>query len=386
MKKIILLLFVVTSFTMLSAQNTKVQSAYSYLRSGRLDKAMENIEPAITHEKTMNDPKTWNYRGTIFIQIAASTDPKYKSLSTNAEQIAYDSYQKSIELDKDKEFEQKNMIGLFACAEQFYNKGVEYFNLKDYTNGLVAFEKTIKINNTFGKKDTLATFNAALCAELSENKVKAKEHYISLVKSNFNQPSIYSSLSNIYRDDNDTIKAIKTIEMGRKRFPDDYSLIIAEANIYLFTGDVQKAQNALNVAIAKDPSNATVHFAVGNNYEKTGDIVNAEIAYKKAIELKPDYYDVIYTLGALYVNDAVSLTGKANALPLGDKNYDVLKKQADDQLNKAIPYLEKASEMQPQDAIVLTSLKDIYTRLNKVENLKIINQKIENLKSASPKK
>ena len=44
MKKVVLLLFMITSFPMLSAQNTKVQSAFSYLRSGRLDKALENIE------------------------------------------------------------------------------------------------------------------------------------------------------------------------------------------------------------------------------------------------------------------------------------------------------------------------------------------------------
>ncbi|NVN96358.1 MAG: tetratricopeptide repeat protein [Bacteroidetes bacterium] len=380
MKKVVLLLFMITSFTMLSAQNTKVQSAFSYLRSGRLDKALENIEPAITHEKTMNDPKTWNYRGNIYIQIGASTDPNYQKLSSNSVQIAYDSYQKSIELDVEKEYEQKNMTGLYACAEQFYNKGVEFFNLKDYVNGLNSFEKTIKINNVFGKKDTLATYNAALCADLSGNKAKAKEHYISLVRSNFYQPSIYSSLSNLYKEDKDTLKAIKTIENGRKKFPESYELIIAEANIYLFTGDAQKAQNALNVAIAKDPTNATVHFAVGTNYDKTGDALNAEKSYKKAIELKPDYFDAIYNLGALYVNDAVAIMTKANALPLGDKNYDVLKKQADEQLNKAIPQLEKASDMQPNDAVVLTTLKDIYTRLSNVDKIKIINQKIANLK------
>ena len=386
MKKVVLLLFMVTSFIMLSAQNTKVQSAFSYLRSGRLDKAMENIEPAITHEKTMNDPKTWNYRGTIYIQISASADSNIQKLAPNSVQIAYDSYQKSIELDKDKEFEQKNMIGLFACAEEFYNKGVKLFNLKDFNNGLLAFEKTIKINNVFGKRDTLATFNAALCAEYSNNRVKAKEHYLSLVRSNFNQPSIYSSLSGLYRDDKDTLKAIKTIENGRKKFPNDFQLIIDEANIYLFTGDAIKAQNALNIAIAKDSTNATVFFAVGTNYEKIGDMQNAEKAYNKAISLKPDYSDANYNLGALKFNNAKSLIEKADNLPLGDKNYDILKKQASEQMNNAMPYLEKASQMQPDDDIILTALKDIYVRLNLPEKLKVVVQKLADLKKAAPKK
>ncbi len=380
MKKVVLLLFMVTSFTMLSAQNTKVQSAFSYLRSGRLDKAVENIEPATTHEKTKNNPKTWNYRGNIYIQLGASTNPKYQKLAANSVQKAYDSYQKSIELDTEKDFEQKNMTGLFACAEQFYNKGVKFFNSEDYASALNVFEKTIKINRIFGRKDTLATFNAALSADYSDNKAKAKKHYISLIRSKFSQPSIYSALVNIYKAKNDTVKAIKTIEMGRKRFPDDYKLIIAEANVYLYTGNAEKALKALNIAIEKDPTNATVYFAVGRNYEMMKDIANAEKAYNKAIELKPDYFDAIYNLGALYVNDALEITGKANDLPLGDKNYDVLKKQAEDQLNKAIPHLEKASGLQPNDIVVLTSLKEIYARLKDMEKLKIVNEKIANLK------
>jgi tetratricopeptide (TPR) repeat protein len=380
MKRLILSLSMVIIYSLINAQSVKVQSAAGYLRNGRLDKALENIEPAITHEKTMNDPKTWNYRGSIYIQIAASTNPEYQKLANNAVQVAYDSYQKSIELDTDKEYQQKNMIGLFACSEQFYNKGVESYNNKDYNNAIDFFEKTIKINNVFGNKDTLATFNAALCSELAGNNTKAKEHYISLTRSNYNQPSIYSSLANIYKSENDTVKAIKAIENGRKKFPESYDLIISEANIYLFTGNAAKAQNALNTAISKDPNNPTIHFAVGTNYEKMGDMVNAEKSYLKAIELKSDYFDAIYNLGALHVNNAVEIMGRANALALGDKNYDVLKKQADEQLNKSMPYLEKATEIQPKDVVVLTTLKDIYTRLNLLEKLKSVNQKIADLK------
>lgn len=380
MKKLILSLIMFSTAYMLSAQSTKVVSAFNYLRSGKLDKALESIEAAITHEKTMNDPKTWLYRGNVYIQIAASTNPEYKKLVENPVQIAYDSYQKSIELDTDKEYYQKNMIGLYACAEQFYNKGVEKYNVKQYQDALESFEKTIKINNIFGNKDTLATFNAALCAEMVGNNSKAKEHLQSLIKSNYYNPSIYSSLSTIYKNENDTLKAIKTIETGRKKFPDSYELIIAEANIYLATGNTLKAQNALNQAIAIDPKNPTIHFAVGTNYEKINDFDNAEKAYKKAIEIKPDYADAYYNLGALHVNNAVSILEKANALPLGDKNYDILKKQADEQLTKALPNLEKASELLPNDLAILTSLKDIYIRLNNLDKLKEVNQKIEKLK------
>ena len=151
MKRLILSLAAVLIISVANSQSVKVQSAASYLRNGKLDKALENIEPTITHEKTMNDPKTWNYRGSIYIQIAASTNPDYQKLATNAVQTAYDSYQKSIELDTDKEFQQKNMIGLFACSEQFYNKGVESYNNKDYKGAVEFFEKTIVTGKQIGR-------------------------------------------------------------------------------------------------------------------------------------------------------------------------------------------------------------------------------------------
>jgi hypothetical protein len=71
---------------------------------------------------------------------------------------------------------------------------------------------------------------------------------------------------------------------------------------------------------------------------------------------------------------------KANALSLNDKNYDVLKKQADEELVKAMPFLEKSDELQPNDKVVLNALKDIYVRTNNIEKLKIVNQKIAKLK------
>ncbi len=380
MKKLILSLSLLVFYTAINAQSVKLQSAISYNKNNRLDKAKENIDAATVHEKTMNESKTWSYRGRIYVKIASSTNQEYKNLDTNALQIAYDAFQKSIEMDTEKEFEQENMIGLFACSDQYYMKGVDAFNNKNYKNAIDLFEKTVKINTAFGRKDTSAIFNAALCAELGGINAKAKEHFNSLVSLNYDQPSIYSSLANIYKAENDTVKAVKIIEKGRKRFPDNFDLIIAEANIFLFTGNAVKAQNALNAAVLKDPNNQTIHFAVGTNYEKMGDIVNAEKSYLKAIEIKPDFFDAIYNLGALHVNNAVALLEKANALPLGDKGYDILKKQSEEQLNKSMPYLEKASEMQPKDAIVLNTLKDIYIRLNLLDKLKMVNQKIVDLK------
>ena len=77
-----------------------------------------------------------------------------------------------------------------------------------------------------------------------------------------------------------------------------------------------------------------------------------------------------------------SLFGKLKKLakPLLTKGKDVLKKQADEELVKAMPFLEKSDELQPNDKVVLSALKDIYVRTNNMEKLKIVNQKLAKLK------
>jgi tetratricopeptide (TPR) repeat protein len=110
-----------------------------------------------------------------------------------------------------------------------------------------------------------------------------------------------------------------------------------------------------------------------------GNQEKAANAYKKAIELNPEYFDANYNLGALYVNEAAGIIEEANQLPLGDPKYDVAKKEADDKLKAALPYLEKANQIDPKELNTLVTLKEIYARTNQMEKLKAVNEAIKNL-------
>jgi len=92
-----------------------------------------------------------------------------------------------------------------------------------------------------------------------------------------------------------------------------------------------------------------------------------------------DYFDANYNLGALYVNKAAEVITIANALPLGDPQYDVYKEQANQMLANAVPYLEKAVVIRPDDLSTLVSLKEIYTRLGLMEKLQQINTKLDEI-------
>jgi len=380
MKKLSLILLTVFAVTAVFGQKQLRTSAYNDLRKGQLDEAMKNIEPTISDPSTMNDPKTWFYRGNIYLQIHMSENPEYKKLDPNALDKAYESYKKLLELDTKKEFYTEAIQNIFVISEQLYNDGVKYFSASEFDKALTSFEKSIDVNATYGNVDTLAIFNAGLSAENAKNHEKAKLHYGRIIELNYPQPLVYNSLSNVYLEEQDTAKALSIVQDGRKKYPEDFNLLIAETNIYLAAKQNDKAMANLQEAVKTDPLNPTIHYAVGVNYFSMGNLEEAEKSYKKAIELKPDYFEANYNLGAMYVNQAATLIEKANKLPLSaTAEYDALKLEADNVLKESIPYLEKAAAIDSSDRSTLLSLKEIYTRLNMMDKRKEVEAKLSDL-------
>lgn len=373
---IFILLFAVgTAF----GQKDNVKNANSNLKKGQLDKALQSIEPAISDASTMNDPKTWFYRGNIYLQIHMSDKPEYKNLDPNAITKAYESYDKMLELDQKKQFYTEAIQNLLIVSEQLYNQGVEQFTAENYNGALESFEKAAKVSETFGSTDTLSIFNAGLAAENANNNAKAIQHYTRVLELNYPQPLIYNSLSNVYLAEKDTLKAFSTIEEGRVKYPDDFNLLIAQTNLFLTSGQAAKAMSNLSEAIKKDPTNPTIYYAVGVNYATMGNMAEAEKAYLKAVELKPDYFEANYNLGALYVNRAAEIINEANKLKLNDPNYGKMKEDADAALKISVPYLETAQTLDPTDKSTLLALKEIYTRLGMYDKLKDVNEKLDTL-------
>ena len=375
MKKIAILLALVMTISLVSAQKTARTSAFNYLNKGQLDKAKKEIDACVTNESTLNDARAWFYRGNIYLAIRLTDEEKYKSLEQNPLQVAYDSYLNAIKFDSQKEYAEDIQQRLLIVGEQFYNVAVEQYQAKKYTEAVVNFENTVKINERMGKTDTLAIYNIAFVSELNGDMNKAKTNYETLVKINYKQPYIYASLSNIYKAQGDTVKAMQCVQEGRKRYPDDFNLLITETNYFLSKGDNANAQKNLQQAINKDPNNPTIYFAVGTTYDQMGRIEEAETNYKKAIELKPDYFDPIYNIGALYYNLGVKIFEAADKI-MDEKLYAEEKVKFDAAWNKALPYLESALKLQPSDFNTLISLKQLYARLNMPEKLKAINDKL----------
>ena len=453
MKKVTFVLVLVLTMTTGFGQKNVRQTASNFLRDGKLDKAIEAINQCIQDASTSQDPKTWLIRGNIYFELynKTQTGPKntktgmtkkeleaamgkpqktydtiykdsksekwiysdsYFYISENGKIAgwkitkgedfsnldpdpigkALESYKKTTEFDTKKEYSEDVFAKINWIRNNNFNQGVEYYNNKHYKEAMTSFESGANAYSTINLSDTLSLFYAAACATMVPDREKAKDYYLQLIKANYKSPTVYMSLSDIYRQEKDSVNALRVAHMGQKLFPNDLKLFLAETNIYLTFGNTPKALRNLKLATQKDTTNPTIFFALGTIYDKIANdtmqsqksradaFEQAVVAYKNAIRLNPKYFDPNYNIGALYVNKAASINDEANKLPLdAEVQFKKLKEEANQYLVQAAPYLEVATEIQPNDLNTLYSLKQIYVRTNQTDKLKVLNNRIDAL-------
>lgn len=405
MKKIVLALAVMVVSTSLFAQKSAIQSAYNYQRNGKLDKAQEYIDKAIANEKTMADPKAWYYRGNIYIDIYNSPLEAFNSLSDDALDVAYTSYNRAIELDEKKTYTDEIIEKMPGVGELFFNEGARQYNfgieaqnindsvssVASFNKSVAAFEQAYNIYTQAGMNDTTTLYYVSVAAEFAGDFDKAKQRLNQLVEMQYPRASIYSSLADIYyAHDADVEKAMQVYALGRERFPSDLNLLLMETNLFLAEAMTEEALANLQKAAEIDTTNPTIFFAIGAKYNEVVDdttktpemredaFLKAIIAYKRSIELKPDYFDPNYNIGALYVNKASNEITAANQLPIEEQDkYEELMAKSNEYLETCLPYLEKAHELQPEDVSTMVSLKEIYTRLGMLDEMKAIDAELD---------
>ncbi|MCF8278125.1 MAG: hypothetical protein K9J17_15435 [Flavobacteriales bacterium] len=360
-------------------QKSKRTSANNYLQYGELDNAKEAIDPCITNEATMAEAKTWFFRGQIYQAIYETKEEKYKSLSDNPLQIAFESFLKCRELD-DKNYHTEMVLKyLDVEGKQFVNEGITRYNAKDYAGALAAFENTLTASaiEQIKRTDSLAIYYSGACAEQVGDLQKAEMYYRMAMDINFKAEAALVRMQNMYAAAKQEEKAFEILKEGRAKFPNNQALITSEVNVYLGKNQHAEAMQALELALKGEPDNASLHFAYGfvndrlaakeieanpkGNDAYNGYLAAAEKSYARSVELDPSNFDAVYNLGALYFNQAVKMNEAANMID-DTKKFEVARAEADKVFDKALPILEKAYAIQPDDKGVLISLKQLYYR------------------------
>jgi tetratricopeptide (TPR) repeat protein len=392
MKRTTILFVLLFAVTGVFAQKGKVTSASSFKETGKLDKAVSTIEEAIDAsnpktESSVTWPRTWEVRGEIYQAVFQSKDENYKKLSNDPLTVAYDSYLKALALDDKDKFSKSVKIKLTLLIGDLTNQAVAAFNEEDYNKALKSFEQIIGIEETPVFKaddptsvDTVIIFNAGLAAYNAQNYDKAIKYYREAAKYKYSGARTYQLISSSYMQKQDTVNALDVLKEGLKEYPGNGTILVEVINIYLNSNRVDDALRYLDIAIEQDPKNSSYYFARGTLFDKLLKPEEATESYLKAIEYKDDYFDAYYNLGAVYYNKGVKQIDVANAVPSNQpEKYEEEKEKADIEFKKAIPYMEKAHEVNPTDKFTMESLKTLYYRLKMLDKHAEIVEKMKNL-------
>ncbi len=421
MKKIsIILIFVIFALSGYG-QRRMVVSAWNFLRDGFLKDAKEAIDKAAEHPETKDSYRTFRYKAYIYHELAITEEPQYKDICDHTcLDIAFENYLEAIkrnfvdpkfhtikfedELDfmkylnaiqdqntryEDTELLMDIVMNRFpALANAIINRGLDNFQEKlDFEAALNDFEQALLITTLSFKVDTQLIYFASLAAFRSEDFEKAVDYNKTLIEMDFGttdeeKVSIYQTLVKTYELNEDYEKMLETLEKGIKKFPEQsYPLIIETFNYYVNSNQNEEAYKYISMAIEKNPDDAQFYVIKGALLEDMDRRDDAQQEYLNAVKIDVNNFDANFNLGAYYYNTAV------DTIQWADENikitdfaaHDEISKIANKYFNKALPYLEKSLEIDPDNINVLNTLRIVYYRLENMEEYEKVQERINEL-------
>ncbi|MBN2213972.1 MAG: tetratricopeptide repeat protein [Bacteroidales bacterium] len=285
---------------------------------------------------------------------------------------ADEAFRKTVELDTDDKLTDKVRDGLRNLKLYYESEGIDAFNSKDYEKAYNSFNSVLKINELppmEGIIDTLIFYNTARAAKETGKNEVAIELFNKSLELEYEDPFIYVFMNECYKALGDTANALETLKRGFKENPENQSILIELINFYLLRGESEAALEYLALAKQDDPENISFIFAEGTIFDKLDRTDDAIEAYKECIELDSSYFNAYFNLGVVYYNKAVKIIDDAQDIE-DLATYNEMMAESEVEFANAIPYMEKAREIVPDDKVkceVLSTLKTLYYRVKNEE-------------------
>ena len=379
-----------------SAQKSNLSKAKNKalnVESPDFEGAKEAIQAALQDESTKNEVITWYTAGLVYEKIQDAEYLKEVSgrsadatLKGESAITSYAYYLKAYDMDfmpnakgkvKPKYSKKiKNSIKNYYVNMVFLNYGITEFNKKNFPKAIKAFEIHTGVPDLqmFSEdkpfiKDTVfyqIRYYTALAYERSDSIVKAMEIFEQLKDKGYEEIFVNQHLSDLYKEQKDTVNYLRTLEEGYKRYPNEFFFLGNLINFYIFNNEEQKGIDYLNKAIELDPNNAQYYNVKGSVMETLNRTEEAAEYYDKALTLNPTLMEAFNNKGRMIYNEAYKLEDKSVSTrdPQGSAK---LKAAALEKYKESLPYFEKAAELKPTNMENLVLLRSIYYRLLSID-------------------
>jgi tetratricopeptide (TPR) repeat protein len=176
-------------------------------------------------------------------------------------------------------------------------------------------------------------------------------------------------------------------------------LRIAEINALLALNELVKAESLVEKLLVTEPKNVDALLVAGTLYGKISQAdstqseakSNAQILarqestfnrrktiYQRVLTLQPDNFTANYNLGIILYNRSIDLVKSQNFDVDAIKLHSILEKTTAF-FKEALPYMNKANQLAPNDKNTMMALEGIYYNLNEKEKSAQMRVKIDSL-------
>lgn len=396
--------------SLMNAQESVVKEVEKEIESTSDYAAMRTkLSPALTDESSRNDAHTWFVAAKL--ELKEFDDLWKKKLLGQAVDLkvlggslvsSYDYLVKALPLDSVPEVDKKTgelkidkktgmpkmktkysgkIVGLMAENYIPLNQiASELYGDKQYEKAVQAWEYCATMPSMKcmeGKIQQLADtvvgelrFFQGIALWQNDNPKDAIGAFEKARKSGYTKKEAYDYALNCAAQAKDDEKIA---EIAREALPvygkQDGQYIRILINYYLVKEDYGKANEILDNAIADEPQNSEFVNLKGNLVEKQSSIEEAKPYFEEAVKLNPNSSKANFDLGRYYFNKAIKIRDEKTDLTGED-----LAKLTDPLYRQALPYLEKAYELDKENFEAKNALRSIYyqlddeAKLNAIEN------------------
>ena len=367
-----------------------------------LEGARTQIEQAFNNPETSNWSKTYYIGGQVYYKIYEAEETKRmtnKSYDQDLEDEclvkSVDSYLKSGELDvlpnEKGQVKPKYLKEVKKNVKQYsnylINAGLTRYNAKEYEKALNLWGKYISACDhsvmSGEPKDTLYNEIKYYCVQVASN-VPGQEdlqikYMTELKDANYKAEDMYQWLVGSYQKNGDNEKMLATLKEGISAYPSNAYLMGTLINYYLENKKESEAIAYLDEAISKEPTNVQYYNIKAQLYLQKDNFDEAINVSKKATTVNSKDFNANYFCGLAYVKQGESALEKASKIKDNAK-YNAEKKKANVYFTDAIPYLEAARTINPEDKTNLSFLRSCYYRTNNNAKFKEIDDIIKSMK------
>ena len=385
------------------SQSKNVQNAYNEFRQEKnnvktnISEAKYFIDLAHKNETTSNDPKMWNYRAQIYLEIINN----HPNMDENAVFEATEAHIRCLDKNKKGKIivrkwtrEEDVVNGLVQCGYKLFNSGTDDYNNKEYNKAIKKYEEIFRIipfdTDNLLKRGNIVPeaiyknlFLTALQLDNEELQINYLQKSIDL---NTNDPMVYYNMSLVYSKKNELQNALKYIKKGLEQFPSEISLINLEIDLLMKMGSsTEDIITKLSEAIDLDNSNEILYIIRSQMYSKIENTDAAESDLIEALEINPESSTANNNLAGLYLDLSVQVDNElkeyrgSNRAKINSFEEEILSLQ-----KKALPYLIKYVDLNileaekgetSYDIASLDALAKIYYNLDMIEE----NSKVRDL-------